>query len=205
MGIGTFAIKETDVLGDTAWLGDVKLKINGGDIKITSDKECLGGGAPDNKKSYVEINGGNLDLHSKAITYCPVIGPTCYKGKLVRITINGGIINAHRDYNSYNDEHHVPMIGTPHYPSLTDHLANNSIVNKIEITGGTIRLTETNDKKPGKIGGNKGVDYNRDYTDVYISGGNIYANMLDDRIPLDESGGNKLKCYKILFDFSDDI
>ena len=197
VGIGTFAIKETDVLGDTAWLGDVKLKINGGDIKITSDKECLGGGAPDNKKSYVEINGGNLDLHSKAITYCPVIGPTCYKGKLVRITINGGIINAHRDYNSYNDEHHVPMIGTPHYPSLTDHLANNSIVNKIEITGGTIRLTETNDKKPGKIGGNKGVDYNRDYTDVYISGGNIYANMLDDRIPLDESGDNKLKCYKI--------
>ena len=197
VGIGTFATKETDILGSTAWLGDVRLKINGGDIKITSDKQCLGGGAPENKKSYVEINGGNLDLHSKAITPGPVIGPTCLKGKLMRITIHGGIINAHRDYLAENDERHAPIIGTPHYPNLSDHLSNNSIVEKIEITGGTVYLTEGSDKKPGKIGGNKGVDYNRDYTNVYISGGNIYANMLDDRVPLNRSGGKNLKCHKI--------
>ena len=167
---------------NTAWFGDVRLDITGGDIKVDSNKVCLGGGIPESKKAYVEIDGGTLDLNSSGKLTGPVIGPGIPSGKLTRISIRGGVINARRAYNRHNTEEHVAMIGNAHHPDLSEHLNSNSVVNMVEISGGTIKLTEKGENgstKPGAIGGNQGVNYKRDYTWVAITGGNICASMLD--------------------------
>ncbi len=205
VGIGAYAEEETDAsvpdppdppksdtdsgtdsdtpapVGDgsnTAWYGDVHLDITGGDIKVDSDKTCLGGGKPGSKDGYVEIDGGTFDLYSGAKLTGPVIGPACYVGKLRRITIRGGRINAHRELMENNTKEHVAMIGNAHHPDKQMHRYNNSIVEYIEITGGTVRLKEGSDQI-GTIGGNKGKENNRDYSTVIINGGNVRAKILD--------------------------
>ena len=190
---------------NTGWFGDVKLDITGGDIKVTSEKVCLGGGREDSGKGYIEIDGGNLDLTSNAASAGPVIGPSIYNGRLARITIRGGIINAHRKYRKGNVDEHVACIGNAHHPDLSEHLQNNSIVNMIEFTGGTVRVTDEDSSGNtilGTVGGNQGEDYDRDYTWVSITGGNICAKMLDgDKTKpwsaLKEKDGVQVYCQKI--------
>ncbi len=231
VGIGAYAIAETDfdipvsegtaAQGETdadeegdpdslegknsGWFGDVCLDITGGNIKVNSNMVCLGGGIPDSKKAYVEITGGHLDLTGGIRLSGPVIGPAIYKGKLTRISIRGGVINAHRKYHKGNVNEHIAVIGNAHHPTLSEHLNSNSIVNMIEFSGGTVQVTDEDAEGKtivGTIGGNQGAKYNRDYTWVAITGGNICAETLDGDSTkpwsaLKEQDGVRVYCQRI--------
>lgn|GEM_PF-4600800 len=160
----------------SGWFGDAKVKISGDPkIKIESWGVCIGASKKDSSKGYVEINGGKLDLRSRHASKIPVIGPYA-RGKLKRITITGGIINAHKDKTDEDSA----VIGNKYYTKTSEHLDDSSYVDKIEINGGTIRCTEGDISNPsiGRIGANKGKDYDWSYADVMINGGNVCAKLL---------------------------
>ncbi len=165
--------------GNTVWFGLSKIDIHGGDITIDSDDVCIGGCKPDSKKGYVEIDGGTLNLHSHG--HGPAIGPwtkNSVLGKLHRVTIRGGIINAHVD----DPDDRYSVIGSPYYTGISDRNFNSSIIDYVEITGGTVRATQGDFDNPviGQIGGNLGSDaYDDRYSKVVINGGNVYATLLD--------------------------
>ncbi len=172
---------EDSIIGGSSsiWFGEAKVDILGGNITIDSDSVCIGGTKPDSNKGYVEIDGGTLNLHSHS--YGPAIGPwsvSQVQGKLHRITIRGGTINAHVD----NNGDRYAVIGCPYYTSISDRNFRNSFVDYIEFTGGTVRVTQGDYDNPviGRIGGNKGDDaYSKAYSKVVINGGNVYAALLD--------------------------
>ena len=183
--------------GSTGWFGEAKVDIQGGDITIDSDSVCIGGTKPNSKKGYVEIDGGNLNLHSHGKG--PAIGPwTNYAvmGKLHRITIRGGTINAHVDET--DDQYSV--IGCPFYSSISTRNFYNSMVDYIEITGGTVRVTQGDIDNPvvGRIGGNLGEDgYDLRYSKVVINGGNVSAMLLggESSRPVSSLDGNAAPVY----------
>ncbi len=205
VGIGALALSETEIIiplpdpidpdpdpdpdaasdppvnDNEAWFGDAHVDINGGDITVNSDRVCIGSNKPDTRKGYVEIRGGDLKLHSKR---GPAIGSYGAEGRLKRITIRGGNINAHMDTGFDDDSKcQSAVIGCNYYTDKYDHLWYSTFVDYIEITGGTVRLTQgdKNASEPtvGKIGGARGESRTDDYSMIVINGGNVYADLLD--------------------------